>query len=106
MTPLSTWRVVVALAVLLSICVAVLSLARVRVRRDAFVAAGRAAVQLLLVALVIAWVFVHPEAVVLYLGVMLGAAAWTSTRRVGLGRSVLPVLALAITAGAASAVVP
>ncbi|GIG20781.1 ABC transporter permease [Cellulomonas chitinilytica] len=106
MTTAPLGRVVVALVVLLATALLVLTVARVPVRRDAAVAAVRAAAQLTLVALVIAWVFLHPGGVVLYLSVMLGAAAWTSTRRIGLGTRVLPVLVLAIAAGAVTAAVP
>ncbi|MBO9555842.1 ABC transporter permease [Cellulomonas sp.] len=106
MTAAPLGRVAVALVVLLGAALLVLTVAGVPVRRDAVVAAVRAAVQLTLVALVIAWVFLHPGGVVLYLTLMLGAAAWTSTRRIGLGRRVLPSAALAIAAGAVAAAVP
>jgi putative ABC transport system permease protein len=106
MTVAPLGQVAVALVALLAITLLVLTLARVPVRRDAVVATVRAGVQLTLVALVIAWVFLHPAGVVLYLALMLGAAAWTSTRRIGLGRAVLPVAILAITAGALAAIVP
>jgi putative ABC transport system permease protein len=100
------WRVALALVVLVGIVLAVLSAARVHVRRDALVAVARAAVQLTLVALVIAWVFQHPGGVVVYLVLMLGAASWTSVRRIGLGRQTWPPIALAILLGALAAVVP
>ena len=106
MTVAPPWRVALALAVLVGVFLLVLTLARVRVRRDGLVAVARAAVQLTLVALVIAWVFRHPEGVAVYLVLMLGAAAWTSVRRIGLGRSTMPILVLAIGTGALSAVVP
>jgi len=100
------WRVALALAVLLTVVVSVLSIARVPVRRDALVAVGRAAVQLTLVALVIAWVFQHPGWVAVYLVLMVTAASWTSVRRIGLGRPSWPPVALAIVVGALAAVVP
>lgn len=106
MTTGSAIRIGLALVTLLAVCVTVLAVARVRVRREAVVAVLRAAVQLALVALVIAWVFRHPGGVAVYLPVMLAVAAWTSTRRIGLGRTVMPALALAIAAGAVAAVVP
>jgi putative ABC transport system permease protein len=106
MTPSSVGRVALALAALVAVTVAALSLARVHVRRDVVVAVVRAAGQLVLVALVIAWVFVHPGALVVYLSLMLVAAAWTSTVRIGLGHATLPAVALAIAAGAVAASVP
>lgn len=106
MTVAPLGQVAVALVALLAITLLVLTLARVPVRRDALVAALRAGIQLTLVALVIAWVFLHPAGAALYLAVMLAAAAWTSTRRIGLGRGVLPVAVLGITAGALAATVP
>ncbi|WP_051639827.1 ABC transporter permease [Cellulomonas sp. URHE0023] len=106
MTVVPAWRIALALAVLVGIVLAVLTVARVRVRRDALVAVGRAAVQLTLVALVIAWVFEHPGGVVVYLLLMLGAASWTAVRRIGLGRGTWPPVALAIVLGALAAVVP
>ncbi|MEZ0448682.1 ABC transporter permease [Cellulomonas sp. ICMP 17802] len=106
MTAAPLARVALALVVLVAVALVVLTVARVHVRRDAIVAVARAAVQLTLVALVIAWVFLHPGGVVLYLAVMLTAAAWTSTGRIGLGVGVLPVALLAIAAGAVSATGP
>ena len=96
----------VAVAVLVAVTVLALSLARVHVRRDTLVAVLRAAGQLTVVALLIAWVFAHPGAVLLYLVLMLAAATWTSTSRVGLGRGTYPHLGLAIAAGALAATVP
>ena len=73
--------VAVAVCALLAITLVALSIARVHVRRDTAVAVVRAAAQLTVVALLIAWVFAHPGAVGLYLAVMLAAATWTSTAR-------------------------
>ncbi|WP_456819657.1 ABC transporter permease [Cellulomonas sp. URHB0016] len=106
MTAAPVGKLAVALVTLVAITLGTLSLARVDVRRDALVAVARAAVQLTVVALLIGWVFRHPEATVLYLALMLGAAAWTSTRRIGLGRASFAPLLLAIAAGATAAVVP
>ncbi|WP_028049292.1 ABC transporter permease [Cellulomonas sp. URHD0024] len=106
MTVVPAWRLALALAVLLAVVMLVLTVAQVRVRRDALVAVARAAVQLTLVALVIAWVFQHPGGVAIYLVVMLAAASWTSVRRIGLGTSTWPPVALAIVVGALAAVVP
>ena len=106
MTVAPVSRVVLALVVLLGVVLLALTIARVRVRTDALVAVARAAVQLTLVALVIAWVFQHPGGVVVYLVLMLAAASWTSMRRIGLGRSTWPGTALAIALGALAAVGP
>ena len=106
MTTGTVLRTALALAVLVGVVVAVAAAARVPVRREAVVAVARAAVQLAAVAAVIAWVFQHPGAAWLYLLVMLGVAAWTSVRRVDLGRDTFPVLLLAVAAGTVTAVVP
>lgn len=95
-----------AVAVLLGITLLVVTVARVRVRSDAAIAVARAAAQLVVVALVIAWVFQHPEGVVLYLGVMVVAATATSARRIRCGMRWAPLVGLAIVVGATTAVVP
>lgn len=95
-----------AVAVLLAITVLTVSVTGVHVRGDAVVAIARAAVQLVAVAVVIAWVFNHPEGVVLYLGVMAVAATATSARRIRCGARLAPLVGLAIVAGATCAVVP
>lgn len=100
------WQSGIAVLVLLAITALVLAVARVRVQADVVVAVARAAVQLVVVALVIAWVFRHPEGVVLYLGVMVIAATATSARRIGCGLRLAPLVGLAIVAGATCAVVP
>lgn len=96
----------IAVLVLLGITAVVLAAARVRVQADVLVAVARASVQLIAVALVIAWVFRHPEGVVLYLGVMVVAATATSARRIHCGLRLAPLVGLAIVAGAMCAVVP
>jgi len=106
MTVVEIWRTSAALVVLLGLALVVLTVAQVHVRRDAVIATVRAGLQLTLVALVIAWVFTHPEGVVLYLGVMLVAATLTSVRRIGADLRRAPAIAVAIAAGALSAVVP
>ncbi len=95
-----------AVVELLGIALVALSLARVSVRTDAVVAVARAAVQLVLVALVIAWVFRHPEGVWVYLAVMVVAATATSARRIGCGPAMAPVVGVAIVVGAVAAVGP
>ncbi len=106
MTTATVLRTGVALGSLLAVAVVVTGLARVPVRREVVVAVARAAAQLAVVAVVIAWVFRHPGAAWLYLAVMLGVAAWTSTRRVGLGGGTFAALLLAVAAGTLTAVVP
>jgi len=99
-------RSALAVAVLVAITVLTVTIARVRVRADAVIAVGRAAMQLVVVALVIAWVFEHSEGVVLYLGVMIIAATATSVRRIRCGVRLSPLVGLAIVIGATCAVVP
>jgi putative ABC transport system permease protein len=91
---------------LVGITLITLVIARVRMHVDAVVAIARAAVQLVVVALVIAWVFRHPEGVVLHLLVMVVAATATSARRIRCGYRLAPGVGLAIAVGAAVAVVP
>jgi putative ABC transport system permease protein len=90
----------VAVALLTLVTLAVMTWAGVRLRLDAAVATLRAVVQLSLISLVIAWAFQHPAAAALLLVVMLAAAALTSTRRIGLGRTVYPIALVAILCGA------
>ena len=100
------WRVAIAVAILAGISVGALWTARARVGRDAAIAVVRAAVQLLAVALIIAWVFKTPGAAWLYVAVMLAAATWTSTSRIAWGRRAAWQVAAAIAVGAAAAVIP
>jgi putative ABC transport system permease protein len=95
-----------AVVVLVGIALAALTLTRVHVRADVVVAVARAAVQLVAVALVIAWIFRHPEGAVLYLGVMVVAATATSVRRIGCGARRAPLVGAAVVVGACVAVVP
>ncbi|MET0433912.1 MAG: ABC transporter permease [Cellulomonas sp.] len=106
MTGGSALRTGLALLVLLAVFLAVTTAARVPVRRETVVAVLRGAVQLVAVAVVIAWVFRHPAAAGLYLAVMVSVAAWTATRRIGLGPRTLAPVGLAVLAGATTAVVP
>ncbi len=73
----------IAVVVLVAVAVVATRVSRVRISRDVVVATLRAAVQLALVALVIAWVFRHPEGTFVYLAVMVVAAAVTASRRIG-----------------------
>ena len=94
-----------ALAVLLLLAVAVVAdrAARLGQARQVFVAGVRAAVQLAVVGVVIAAVFRTPALAPLYLAVVLGAASWTSARRLGRRPSLVAVAAAAIGSGAACA---
>lgn len=106
MHPVDPFQAGIAILLLVGIAALVLRAADVRIRADAVIAMARAAVQLVLVALVIAWVFRHPEGAVLYLGVMIVAATATSARRIGCGARLAPRVGLAIVAGATVAMVP
>ncbi len=103
-----TWaealRTGLAVLVLLAVFLAATRFGRVPVGRDTLWAVGRAAVQLVLVALVIAWIFRHPAGIAVYLPVMVLAAAFTAARRIGMGRGVVGWLVLAISVGAGIAV--
>lgn len=89
-------RLAIAVVGLLALALAVLGWAGVRITRQAVVAVVRAAVQLSVVALVIAWIFTHPVAMAPYLAIMLVAATATATRRIGLGRPAAPAVAAAV----------
>jgi putative ABC transport system permease protein len=105
-TTATALRTGLALVVLLAVFFGVTTAARIPVRRDTFVAVARGAVQLVAVAVVIAWVFRHPEAAALYLLVMLLAAGWTAQRRIGLGAATFAPVTVAIAVGATTAALP
>jgi hypothetical protein len=88
----------IAVLVLLGVTITTATLRRIRIRAGALIAPARAAVQMIGIALVIAWVFRHPEGVVLYLGVMVLAATITSSRRIRCEVRVAPLLCLSIVA--------
>ena len=98
------WRTALALAILLAATVAVMAAGRIHQRGDLLVSAVRAFVQLSLVALVIAWIFEHPEGAVLYVIIMLAAATATAVRRIGCGPAHAGWILLAILTGAAATV--
>jgi putative ABC transport system permease protein len=77
------WRTALALAILLVGSLIVMTVGGLGYRRELLVAAARALVQLILVALLIAWIFTHPQGAFAYLAVMLVVAAYTSNRRIG-----------------------
>ncbi|MEI6361920.1 MAG: ABC transporter permease, partial [Actinomycetes bacterium] len=68
-------RTGIALAALLVCALAVMTLGGLGYRREMLVSAARALVQLVIVALLIAWIFTHPQAAALYLGIMVVVAA-------------------------------
>ncbi len=97
-------RTGIALVALLTAAFVVMTIGGLGYRKELAIAAARALVQLIAVALVIAWIFTHPEGAFLYLGVMLVVAAWTSTRRIGGDRQDGMAVLLAIFLGAAATV--
>jgi putative ABC transport system permease protein len=90
-----------AVVLLLMVAVVVDRLADLGQARQVTTAGVRAVVQLAAVGLVVAVVFRSPVLAPLYLLVILGAASWTSGRRLGRGRRLVGVAACAIAAGAA-----
>lgn len=96
-----TGAAIVALAL---ITFAAMSLAGIEQRLDFAGAAGRAILQLLVVALLVAWVFQHPQGAFLYVVVMLIAATATSIRRIKCGWSNFGRVAAPLALGACVAV--
>lgn len=94
-----------AVALLLAVAVGVDRLAGLGQARQVTVAGVRAVVQLAAVGLVVAAVFRSPVLAPLYLLVVVGAASWTSGRRLGRHRRLVGIAACAITAGAAATAV-
>jgi len=97
-------RTGIALAALLACALGVMTLGGLGYRRELLVSAARALVQLVAVALVIAWIFTHPQAAALYLGIMVLVAAYTSNRRIGGDRRDFVGVLLAILLGASATV--
>jgi UDP-glucose/iron transport system permease protein len=93
----------VAVVLLLAVAVVVDRAAGIGQARPMLTAGARAVVQLGLVGLVVAVVFRTPVLAPLYLALMVGAASWTSGRRLGGGGRRLTTAAAAILAGAATA---
>ncbi|MGZ4590856.1 MAG: ABC transporter permease [Actinomycetes bacterium] len=89
-----------AVAALLVLLLAVGWVGGLGQNRDALVAVGRAVLQLAVVGFVIRAVIVRPALAPLYLAVMVGVAAYTSSRRLRGVRSAFPSAAAAIAAGA------
>lgn len=97
-------RTGIALALLFAAAIAVMSVGGIRHRTDLTVAAARAFVQLIAVALVIAWIFTHPQGAAVYLGIMVLAAAWTANRRMRGDRRDFAAVLAAILLGAGATV--
>jgi putative ABC transport system permease protein len=100
-----SWRVGLALAVLLALSLVVHRWARTGLTRDAFVASLRAAAQLSVAALVIAAALERLWTSLLVVAVMYVMAAVTTTKRIGAPRSAIPYAALAIACGVAPVLV-
>ena len=101
------WRTAIALAILLALTWGALTAARIDLRRELVFSVLRTLAQLLVVALVIAWIFSHPQWAVAYLVIMVLAAAFTANRRIGgdLRDGGAVLLAIAVGASATVAVV-
>ena len=102
MSGTSDWvRLVVGLPLLAAIALLALTVFGVAQRRAVLVAAGRAVIQLMIVAAALRGVFAAPAAVIAVVAVMFSVATWTASRRLrsqpGAGRAVV----LACAAGAA-----
>ena len=97
-------RTGIALVLLFTATFTVMWASGLSYRRELVVAALRAFVQLVAVALIIAWIFTHPQGAVVYLGVMLVVAAYTSNRRIGGDRHDGLAILLAIFLGASATV--
>jgi putative ABC transport system permease protein len=93
----------VAVVLLLAVAAGVDRAAGLGQARHVLTAGARAVVQLTLVGLVVAVVFRTPVLAPLYLAVMVGAASWTSGRRLGGGSTRLTTAGAAILAGTATA---
>jgi putative ABC transport system permease protein len=93
-----------AMVVLAVIALGVMSVGRIELRRDYLGAALRSVVQLVAVALVVAWIFANPAGTVVYLAVMLLAATATSMRRIGVARSDAWRVLVPLASGAAVSV--
>ena len=94
-----------AVGALLVLLLAVGWVGRLGQNRDALVAVSRAVLQLAVVGFVIRAVIVRPALAPLYLAVMVGVAAYTSSRRLRGVRSGFPSAAAAIAAGAVAVTV-
>jgi putative ABC transport system permease protein len=99
------WSLAAALVALVAVAVGVGAWARLGQSRAVVTATLRALLQLAVVGAVIGLVIRTPALAPLYLAVMLGAASWTSGRRLRRASGSVGLAAVAIAAGAASAAV-
>lgn len=97
-------RTGIALILLTGAGLLVFRLGALRLKGELLFSVLRALIQLVLVAVIIAWIFQHPEGALVYLAVMLVVAAWTSTRRIGGDRRDYLVVLLAIALGAGATI--
>lgn len=97
------FRLAVALTVLVAIAAAAGRWRGTHQSRDVLVVTCRAVVQLLAVGAVIGVIFTTPALAPVYLAMMLGAASFTSARRLGALRQSWPATLAAIVAGAGAA---
>lgn len=97
-------RTGIALILLTGASLLVFRLGALRLKGELLFSVLRALIQLVLVAVIIAWIFQHPEGALVYLAVMLVVAAWTSTRRIGGDRRDYLVVLLAIALGAGATI--
>ncbi len=108
---IAPWRLLIVLALVLVTSLLVSRRAGLGLEQDLVLGVLRGALQLLAVGYLLVALFANdrPEWVLLMLSVMLGAAAWTSARRVESGpgaRVLAPRTLLAILLGSAVALVP
>src|SRR4051794_2094343 len=103
--PTADWRLAVVLVVLVAVAVVTSRVADLNVERQQVVAAARAAVQLSLVALVIAAVLTSLIWSVAFVALMFAVASFTAQRRMQVPGAELPWVAVAMISGAAPVIV-
>lgn len=98
--PSPDWRLALVLVLLVGLAVAASYAARLDTARETVVATGRAVVQLAAVSLVITAALQSLALALLFALLMLGVAAWTAGGRIGVARTELPWVGLALLSGA------
>ena len=98
--PDADWRLALVLVVLVAVAASTSRVAGLAVERDHVTAAGRAVLQLAVVALVIAAVMESPWWSMAFVVLMFVVASATTYRRIGAPRHQLPWVGLSIAAGA------
>lgn len=98
--PAPDWRLALVLVLLVVLAASVARFAQLGVAREQVMAAARAVVQLGIVSLVIAAVLGSLAGSLLFVVLMWAVATVTSGRRLGIPRSELPWVGLAVAAGA------